>query len=52
VHDLVVQLPGGGSSTLQGAFTVTESGCGCANGGASAWLFVAGLALLARRRGN
>ncbi len=52
VHDLVVQLPGGGSSTLQGAFTVTEAGCGCTNGGASAWLFVAGLALLARRRGN
>jgi MYXO-CTERM domain-containing protein len=52
VHDLVVQNPDGGSSTLRGAFTVTDAECGCASATApaAAWLFVAGLAFLARRR--
>jgi MYXO-CTERM domain-containing protein len=52
VHDLVVQNAGGGSSTLRGAFTVTDADCGCRTGGSAgvAWLFVAGVAFLGRRK--
>lgn len=52
VHDLVVQSPGGESSTLVGAFTVTDGECGCTSASAPmlAWLATAGVLLLRRRR--
>lgn len=42
-HDVLVNNPGGGSDTLEAAFTVEGEGCGC-SAGAGAWAGVIGLA--------
>ncbi len=54
VHDVMVTNADGGSSTLAGAFTVTEEagacGCAAATAAASAWGLLAAAGLVARRR--
>ncbi|GDX78744.1 hypothetical protein LBMAG42_05550 [Deltaproteobacteria bacterium] len=52
-HDVMVTNPGGDSSTLAGAFTVEDAGCGCDSGAAvaGAWAVVFAATLTRRRRG-